>query len=588
MAEKTQKQSPGGSFFEMKEISGIGRAGTVRLLRGGFARLLARIGNSLSYASTRAYGAFFLSFGLLTLLLNLGEYYFVDEPSVPLSSLVAGVALTLFAIPLLAFNRPMCIALQDFPVTDKIFFDFFSIKRMSRITQATPAHPAIFLFFGIACSVVGFLIPVEYVILALSVFVFVIIAFITPEFPMIFTILALPYVTYIPHADIILIVLSSVTFLSYALKVIIGKRTYNLDVYGILIFIMLSFVFISGITGIGADSFKNSLVFILLSLGYFPISNLVVNKRLAQCVRNAVVVSAVPITLLSIIEFIVELPSSTYPVPSYSTPGVSVLFSTPAALAAFMLVCAVITLSFAIEHKNPAQKLFYLSIFFLEIVTVTLTMQPMAWLSALLCILAYFILSSKSIHSLSITVLLVAAHLVLLLPASLLGKISDLTGMTPSFLQIILGYNAGLGVWLENIWLGIGAGAEGFFAASGGADANFGTLLGIGVEFGIVALIFFLSVIFIRLVHFSKYSLYLRTSPLLVDGKMATLSVLALLFFGAGIYIFNEPSLAYIFWCMLGISSASLTVSKREYDEMHDYYGDFSSHDSSSIDVLIR
>ena len=59
-------------------------------------KLLGAAVQSASYASTRTYGWFSMSFGLVSLFLHLAEYYFSSAPSEQLSQLVIGAV---FAIP---------------------------------------------------------------------------------------------------------------------------------------------------------------------------------------------------------------------------------------------------------------------------------------------------------------------------------------------------------------------------------------------------------------------------------------------------------------------------------------------------------
>ena len=136
-------------LFSSREISSVGTVGTMRLLRGGAARLLNFIGRCLSYTSTRAYGCFLMSFGLLSLLLHLSEYYFKAAPEVPLHTILTCAVVVIVAIPLLFFSKPICITVQDFSVTDRLFFEFLSIKRMHRNTEhkSIPSLAAVFLGF---------------------------------------------------------------------------------------------------------------------------------------------------------------------------------------------------------------------------------------------------------------------------------------------------------------------------------------------------------------------------------------------------------------------------------------------------------
>ena len=115
-------------LFSSCELSSIGRVGTMSLLHGRVAKILNFIGRALAYTQARAYGCFMLSFGLATMLMNIAEVYFTETGHIPVSTLVICASLMILSIPLLVFERPMCIAMQDFPLTDKLFFEFLSIK----------------------------------------------------------------------------------------------------------------------------------------------------------------------------------------------------------------------------------------------------------------------------------------------------------------------------------------------------------------------------------------------------------------------------------------------------------------------------
>ena len=280
--------------FSSHEINGIGIIRTKNLLRGKLVKFLNFIGRSLSYSSTRSYGAFLLSFGILSLLLNLGEYYFRVDGQVSLSVLIICAVLAVVSVPLLLFDRPICIALQDFRLTDHLFFEFFSIKRMHRIKHVS-VPPILALFIGCVPAVIAFFTSIETVILVLLVTFIVAISFTSPEFPMMLMVIVLPYISLLPYSSVILSALSLLTFVSYIMKVLIGKRVFNFGIYDVTIFLISILIFISGVCGNYEMSLNSSLVFIALTLAYFPASNMIVNRRLADSAINALIVSALPI-----------------------------------------------------------------------------------------------------------------------------------------------------------------------------------------------------------------------------------------------------------------------------------------------------
>lgn len=569
------------SIFTSREISGIGTRRTMGLLRGRTAKILNFISKSITYSSTRSFGCFFLSFGFLSLLLNLGEYYFVENPNVSFSSLIISIVFVGISLPLLVFDLPMCIALQDFPVTNKLLFGFFSIKPAQRSEEHVSIPPIIALFIGAIPAVIAFFVPIELVALGFLVLTVVATSFVSPEFPMMLTVILLPYVSLIPHPVFVLSALSVLTFVSYSLKVLLGKRVFNFGIYDVLILLVGLFVFVGGALGGSADTLKNSVVFIALMLAYFPVSNIIVNRRLANAAINAIIVSAIPIIAIAVVEFIVELPSTPYSPPTHSTPGISAFFATPSALLAYMLVSAMLTMVVATRKKKIYKKIFYGAVCLLEVGVLIISMRPEAWIAMLMAILAYPIIKSRRIPLVFLLAFILLPHVVVALPNEFFDAIYETFGKNISFADKLACFKYGAEVFSENIWFGIGRGNTKFAVIMN-------TVLGIGVEFGIFTLVLFCVMTVTRLHHLSYYRIYVRSSIVRSTGEMTTLALVALLAYGSLEYIFADVSVIYLFWLVFGISSAVLRTAKREHDDRQGYYGDSSSSDFSALDISVN
>ena len=572
-----------------KEISSIGTVGRVRLLKGGAAKFLNFIGRSFAYASTRTYGCFMLSFGLVSLFLQFAEFYFKSEQGDAFSNIIISAVIALIGIPLLIIDRPICIVAQDFFVTDYLFFEFLSIKRM----QANVNHPSIKIlggiFLGFIPAVVSFFVPIHYVVITLFLIAVTTVAFTTPEFPMVLTILVLPYVSLISYSEIVLVCLCAVTFLSYALKVILGKRVYNFCIYDIFVCLLAFFAFIGGFFGAGEDSLRNALILIALLLIYFPANNLIVNRRLADLLINTFVISSIPVTVISIVEFIVENVNPKAVVPQYSTPGMSAFFSTPEALSAFLLVSSVFALTHAVEKRRPWKKTLYFAVFGLEAVALGLTMQPFVWIAMLLSFPAYSIITSRKIP-MDALVLLMALPLVLFaLPVGSLDAVYKFLKISPDFSGIIAGYSESMNIFFENLWLGIGIGDASYSAVSGASSGGmFNMLLGVATELGIFALILLVSMILMLLRQLSYYRRFMTNSNFITVKDMSALAVTVFMIYSVGANVFEDIAIICLFFIMFGICSSVMRSARKEHDDRLGYYGDSSSSESSVIDVDIR
>ena len=573
-------------IFSSKELSGIGSAGRLRLLRGNGSKMLNFLGRCISYTSTRSYGSFLLSFGIVSLLLNLGEYYFRDAPEVSLASLVTSVVLAVLSVPFLLFDKPLAVVVQDIPLTDHIFFEFLSIKRMHRNVKHVTVSPLVALFIGFIPAVVSFFVSLNYVILAILLGAIVLIAMTSPEFSMMLTIIAVPYLPALPSPTLILCCMSALTMLSYGWKVVLGKRVFNFDVYGAIVLLLGIVALISGIISDSDGAFKLSLAFFALILSYFPAANMISNRRLADNAINAVIVSAIPITVLSVIEFIVEHPKTSYVPPKYSTDGISVFFSSPDALAAFMLVAVISTLTFMIEKRNKVKKAFYGVVSILEIAVLGLLLLPEVWLAMVICSIVYPIIKSKHIPIDLLLVIIPLPLLVFFIPRDILDRVSKFFGAEFSFSERMAGYTEAFNVFLENMSFGTGLGSSAYMnSAISDTGGLFNTFLGIATQLGVIALALVMLMIVLRMRHLSYYRLYLRNSLVEVTGEMTAVALIALLSFGMLSNLFGDLTVLYLFWTVIGISAAALRIAKKECDDRQGYYGDSRSSESSALDI---
>ncbi len=578
MANRDSQKSISGLdlLFSTKEISGIGKKRTVRLLRGRFSAFLKSSTRCLGYTSTRAYGCFSLAFGLLTLLLHLGEYYFESEPAVKPSSLIIGVAFILISTPMLIFDKPMFVALESCSVTDYILFEFFLLKRMNRTESATVIHPLMALFLGFIPAIIGFFLSVEAVVVAIIILLLVSCALSSPEFSMILTLLALPYITILPYAEVTIELLSVITFLSYVIKVFIGKRVYNFGIYDILVFMAAVCIVVGSALVQQEASIQKAMLEVFLMLSYFPVKNLIVNRRLADSVMNAVAVSSVPISLLAISEFFIELSESSFSLLN-STVGISATFINSTALAAFLLVSVILTMTLMIEATKNIYKLFYAVLIFVNTLAFALTFDLFAMVAVPLVIGTYYIIAARKCP-IFLTVILIAVPMaIILLPVNILDTLSHIfnnSGLAVAFDNI---KNAFYGI-KENAVFGIGV---------GNAEYSVGGIIDVALEMGLTTLGIALAFLIIKLFHLSRYKLYYSSSSVAAPLYATVIAAFSLIFSSTENNIFEDSALLYVFWVLLGACSACLNVAKKEHDDRLGYYGAFSDIESAATDIDI-
>lgn len=561
-------------LFSEKEISGIGRIGTVKLLKGNVAKVLNFIANMFSYTSTRAYGFFLLAFGFSSLFTQLAQHYFVAEYRTTVLSLIIGASITLLSVPFLVFDKPIALAMQDNAITDYLFFEFLLIKRAHRNYNGITVPHLVAILFGVALSALTLVLPLQYIIIFGLLIILSLFALATPEFAMIVMLLFIPYVSFFSsRTDLIFVISAAILLVSFFTKVVVGKRVFNLDIYSILTFLAIIFIIISGATAGGA-ALNKALVISLLLLASVAISNLIVNRRIADCSVKAIVFSSIPVSILSVIEYIIENP---WRQGDSLSDGVAVFFSFPIALSAFLTVTAFLSLTLFLEKKLKYKKVFYFATSTVEFLILIMLMQPSVWLAIILAAVSGMVLIYKKLPYDLLFIVSFIPIAILLIPAEILDTVSDIFHITPSFSEKLSGYSESFGSFCENLFLGVGR---------GGAE-TVNTPLGVGLEFGAVVLFVFVLMLILRFRHLFYCRHYIRNSLTYTSTNTATVSLVALVSMGFDAYIFADASILLLFSVIFAIGTSTVRIARREYNDRFEYYGDSRSSESSAVDISI-
>ena len=550
----------------------------------------ARLKSLLAYTSTRCYGLFLISFGLLMLIIHFVKSYLGMGYDAPLGILIVGAASAMLGVLTVVYDKPLAIVLQDFPVTDFVLFEFFCIKRIHRRTGERGLPSFIGLILGIVLASITWVVPAEIVFFAVVGIVYLYAVMLSPEFSLFSTFLILPYLSLLDNHEIILSVFIGFNVLSFARKVMLGRRVLYIEQYDICIFVFLLFVLISGIFVKGMESFTSSLVMIVLASGYFLSGCIVANRRLADCLINALIISSVPVSILSIVQFVLFINEN--PFSEFS--GVSATFSSPEILAVFLISALIFTAYYIKTAASGAVTALYSIIAFITLGALALTYNFWAIIISIMAFAVYFM--SRNVKLLSISVISFAfiTSVPALISRELIERVSKIELLAPLGLESFAErWETARRMLMSNFFTGIGIGKDcyleelekmsetAYFADSGSF------FLEIAVEAGVFALAALLVVFIIRIRHRFVYVNYVRNSQLSTLSKFTSIATAALVALGAFNYLWSDMSMYFLFWCIFGVGSATLRISRQEHDERVGYYSDGRSADSSSIDLDI-
>lgn len=578
-----------GRRFFRREITGHATISTARQKKSRINQLAQRLSHTISYTHIKTYGFLLLTFGLLTVLFYfahdfVASYFPIGENNI---SLVLGVILSILSIPMLLLDGPISLVLQEYPITDAIFFDFLCIKRMPPTDDVPPIRPALAVTLGAILSIAGLFVPTEWVVGGMLLLAYCYLSFLSPEFSLFATILVLPYISVDkPEGYGILVTLVIITAVSFFRKLAFGKRVLNLEQYDIIILMMLIVVLISGIFLKGIESFEWSVKYISLSLVYILAGNIITNRRLADCALNAIIFSSVLPAVTSVVEFIRAIAYSSMEELYYN--GISSIFSTREIAAAHFAVSVAMAVAMAIQTKGFVRS-GYITVGVLTLAGLIFTFEPFAYIAFILGVLAYFCLRRGGFAGVLLLPLAAVPYLTLLLPGDFLSRVFGMTtdGLYPKDIPAL--WQTTFEKFTDNIWLGIGIGSEAFLEEISveGVTNSHNLFLEVATEAGVFALLALVLIIWVRMRHRIVYQRYLKHSDVKFISASAASAIFVLVTLGATTYIWQDMSLYYLFWCVFGIGSAALRISKQQSDDRTLYYQIDRDVDNFDISVNI-
>ncbi len=575
-----------GKRFAALSYSGAITQGMRRRSESRAYRVWSEIVGRISYISTKACGAMLLSFGLVTIILSfLADYGSATGEAATLSFII-GVGFALMSIPLLLFDEPLSLLLQGVRILDHIFFEFLCINRVARVERPKSVSTVFASLFGVALALIGYFVPVWWVLFGFLGLVFAVLAMSSPEFSFFATLMSLPLFAALRYGAAALSALVVLTLISFLRKVFSGKRALVIEQYDFLLLLLAFAVTVSGIFNKGIGSFFDAMLAVTAFFSYVLASNIVTNRRLADCALNAVALSALPVCAGSVYELIDG--SLSYGFAQALDRGVSSLFPDTGACAVFLAVATVFAAALAKQVRGIGRCL-YCALSALCSAALLLTGEAFAVLALLLGVGVYFALKVRGWSALIIAALASVPYVAVLVPFATGAdwlKYTSNSATVPALSEV---WRLSVHVFADNAFFGIGMGEGSFESEMGGASVlNAQNLvLELGLEAGVLAVAAFLFMLAVRLRHRAVYRRYIKSSQVSVSSPMIAVASFAMVACGTINYVWSDMSVFILFWCVFGFGSATLRIAKRERDDRVLYYRDTGSHDSSVIDVQL-
>ena len=567
-----------------REFSGSITQRMKRMLSSRFFKFTKAASYLIAHISTRVYGTAMLCFGILGTLMHFLGFGTGDAIANP----IVGIVFALLSIPFLLTDKPLPIFLQDFKPTDFLFFEFFCMKRHTVLESERRFPISVAIIIGCVPALLSALIPLWQVALIIGIIICVYIGIESPEFIFLTSLFSLPFLRYIPSSDLVLSLALVLAVISFLIKTLHGRRVLYIEQYDICLGGMLLFILISGIFIKGIESFSGSVRMIVLACGYFLAGNIITNRRLASLAANSIVISGAIASLVSIVQLIVVWANSSGEI---TVESLSVVLSRADGVAVFLMAAIVFAVGMSAEASLRYRVLYILSAI-VCVLALIVSGEVFALTSLLLGIGAYAVIKYNKLPWLFIPLLLGVSVLFLLLPYGVLDFIFNYSPSIVSAEELFALWNASMKAFAENMLVGIGIGKESFIAEMAklnifGHPDSSNLFIELGLEAGMFALICFMLMLFTRLKHRAHQYLYVRNSQVALMSSLSGVCLFSLIAFGMVNYIWSDISAYYLFWCIFGIGSATLRVAKNDYDDRVVYYEETSDFDSSVIDIEI-
>ena len=314
---------------------------------------------------------------------------------------------------------------------------------------------------------------------------------------MILTLVFVPYLGFIEYGEYILAAICLLSFLGYFLRVLIGKRAYHLDFYGVAILVFGALFTVSGIIGYGAESQRNAWICLSVLLGDYPVSGLVVNRRLADAAIKAIVFATLPISVYTLTERIIFAVKNG-PFQNgvhYGGLGNGEGFL----ISAYLIISAMFTLMFVLEKTNPVKRGFYAVFFVMDILALISLLRLGAFIALLAALLLAFLSFKNAKICYFMFPFVLIPYLIPLLPSSYLDAISSFLRLNPSATQIKELLKNNLSIAFDNLFFGVGIGKDSYDSYLGFVSERADNLfIGVLSSVGVLALAVLVLILIIK------------------------------------------------------------------------------------------
>ncbi len=535
-------------------------------------KILRALVNLFLAVKVRIYGVVLFIWGFCSVSVGVIKTYVATFVDSDFFLIYQGIALIVFAVPLLASRSDMGYLLAHGKITGYFLCDVIGIKPEKIVREPIEDSAVIPVFLGILFGVSSLFVDPSIVFIGFFAFVYVLLVFHKPEFGTVVTVFTVPFFpTMAICAEIILV------FIAFLCKVIRGKRSIRFGALDIAVAIFTLFILLGGLFSASVStSLPAACVFVCFIMSYFLIANLINNERIMKKMLVLMIAAFFICSAVGVYQNFFGVADTTWTdtdmFSDIETRVVST-FENPNVFGEYLIMLMPIVVSyFIISHglKNKSALAIVLSC---GISALVFTWSRGAWLGLIFSLLLYLMVINKRAIALYLMGVAALPFALPFLPTSILERFSSIGDMTDTSTSYRVYIWEAVGDMLGDWWLGgIGVGTGAFgkvypsYALSGieAAPHSHNLYFQIFLELGIFGFIAFLLVIFLSLSKCSSYLLRGANREIKLVSSAATVGILAILVQGLTDYVWYNYRVFLMFWIVLAIASASVNCAESE------------------------
>ena len=548
----------------------------------------------LSNLSLAVYGFFFAAYGTVSAFVYFIPIFLKGENTHGESALITAIITAICAIPMAVSGKSFVVTVSESRFLKKIVNSFLALpeeklKPGKKIGGAL--HTLVSAFLGLLMAGLTYFLHPAYIFIVVGVIAVWCLIAANPECGVTLTLVAIPFLQYVPYSELILTALILVTAASYLSKVMKRRRVVSFSHEGVIVFVFCGFILISGLLSGGAKTAYDSILAVVIILGAFLTTfNLMKGKRLLGSCIKVIAVSFSILAILGVWNVFYDgiVDGVTYSIREYVQPifegdnlyivDNSSVFSVLAILSFPMMFC------FMAKQKTVKNTigLLLLSVILMGAYFIYGTYETV--LAVVIEFAIFWLIYSHKTLNAVILLLVPIAFFLIGLPylamyvdlSSVLDKVVEYLPITSPDSSYYVAISNSTFSMLTDLRSGIGAGSHAFASAiapylepaAKGAQTPGSFWLQVvcwSGTFGLVSLLVIMGSIMKNSLGFLATT---KDKSLRAEALALTCSLLVALLFGVVNCLWDDPRMLYLFWAIAGILAAYIREG-RSLDDTH-------------------